>query len=306
MEKEFTIKSTEIKGPFSLRCTLESDQRSKEIWEWNGERCERSDRIDKKPCRIIITQVGNIREPEIKVYILSPEKITENTIDIAKNYIISSFGLSDDLEDFYSKFRKDKGLSQAIKRFYGLRLMRDFNPFETLITGICSQNTSIKQWNLMIRNLINNFGEVFEIERKKYKLFPKPVDLAIDEEKLKKCGLGYRARYVKIAAEFVNSGKLDLKKIARLNNEEARKKLMSLKGVGEKVADYVLLYGLGRSDTLPVDVWIRRILKRYYSVEIGEDKISPSSIRNFAQQRFGKYTGLAQVYLFYYARISKE
>jgi N-glycosylase/DNA lyase len=116
---------------------------------------------------------------------------------------------------------------------------------------------------------------------------------------LRRCLLGYRAPYVKAVARQIAGGEFDLDGLNRLPYEVARRQLLALPGVGEKVADCVLLFAYGKGEAFPVDVWVKRAVERWY---LGGRRRTERQIREFARSRFGALAGHAQQHLFYYAR----
>ena len=121
----------------------------------------------------------------------------------------------------------------------------------------------------------------------------------VTEDELRECKVGFRAPYIKNATEAVYSGTVTKEKLDSLDIAQARELLMTIKGVGEKVANCVLLFGLGRREAFPVDVWMKRIMEQMYFD--GKDT-KKSDIEAFAVNKFGDLGGYAQQYLFDYAR----
>ncbi|MEG1656006.1 MAG: DNA-3-methyladenine glycosylase [Christensenellaceae bacterium] len=193
---------------------------------------------------------------------------------------------------------------EALKkgRIYGcgLRLLNQ-EPFETLISFIVSANNNIKRIRGIIEKICVLCGEAFVFEGKTYYQFPLPKALAaLSIEQLKQCGSGYRAPYIKAAAQAVYDG-FDLEATRKMPYHDAKKELQKLMGVGPKVADCVLLFSLGFSDAFPADVWVKRVLKDVYGF-CGNDK----QIYKYAKQKFGEHAGIAQQYLFFWYREQKE
>jgi N-glycosylase/DNA lyase len=171
--------------------------------------------------------------------------------------------------------------------------------WECLISFILSSNNNVKRISGIVERLSERFGE----DMGGYYVFPTPHALAqAGAEGVAACGAGYRAEYVAEAARAVASGTLDLECLPRLGYAEAQAKLMKLLGVGEKVADCVLLYSCVYREAFPVDVWVRKAVTSYYPTA-GK---TPKEIHAFADRRFGKLAGLAQQYLFYFERCIKE
>ena len=121
------------------------------------------------------------------------------------------------------------------------------------------------------------------------------------EEALRECGLGYRARSLHRAAARLAEGELDLEEMRVLSNDELREALCGFYGVGEKIANCVMLFGYRRLDGFPVDVWIERIMREHYHRSFGKKAALPA-IEKFGRRHFGPYCGYAQQYLFHYAR----
>lgn len=235
------------------------------------------------------------------------------------------FGIDDDLESVYSTIMKDDHVAQAIQRFYGLRLIRQ-DVWECLVSFVIATNANIPRIRAMVSNLSERFGEKTSFEGTAYSLFPSPESLAgAPDEDLARCGLGYRARFVKSVAETVSSGKVDLEELRLLDYERARDLLVerilgekTLLGIGRKAADCVLLFSCGKDSAFPIDVWMAKVLFRYYpqlfdgetAKRLGahvakERKLSPreyDAISSSMRRYFGEYAGYAQQYLFHDAR----
>ena len=153
----------------------------------------------------------------------------------------------------------------------------------------------------LVINLTKKYGDKIDSFGSELYSFPKPEMLAeATLEDLYLCGAGYRAPYIKETASMIADGFI-LNGLKQLSYLEARKKLTELKGVGNKVADCVLLYSLGFSNAFPLDVWIKRVIHNLYGFESEKD----SEILGFIEKTFGKYAGIAQQYLFYYVKENK-
>lgn len=171
----------------------------------------------------------------------------------------------------------------------GIRILRQ-DEWEALCSFIVSQNNNIGRIKKIIARLCEKFGEPFESGGKIYYSFPKAETLACaGESELFSCGTGFRAKYISDAAKRVASGETDLGLIAAMDDEAAREELMKICGVGPKVANCALLFGFHRLSSFPIDVWIKRVLDKYYKngIDLGD---------------LGDYAGVAQQYLFYYER----
>lgn len=229
-------------------------------------------------------------------------------------FVWSYFRLDDDLPSIYSRIRKDRYISEAVKRFHGLRLMRQ-DPWECLISYICATNKNIPAIKDMISNMCIRFGKKIPVENEMFYTFPKPHDLAeASLKELRLCKLGFRAERVKTAAKLVSNGAFNLEALKTLPYENAKKELMTLLGAGPKVADCVLLFSLDKLEAFPIDVWMKRIMLEHYAshfeplfVEKAKAKKSLSpreyeTINSFGRKYFGEYVGYAQEYLFHFKR----
>lgn len=225
---------------------------------------------------------------------------SENEIEGWINY----FDLNRDY-DKIKKFllRKDKVLKPAIEEKWGVRILnQEFH--ETLISFIISQNKQIPHIKHLVRRISENYGSYLgSVNGEDYYSFPSCSVLGtITEEDFREMKTGFRAPYLADAVLKLCSGELKETVFKGVEEEEARKKLMTVKGVGEKVANCVMLFSLGYRAAFPIDVWIKRIMEELYFN--GED--TPKDvIAKFAKENYGEYGGYAQQYLFCYGRDNK-
>ena len=201
----------------------------------------------------------------------------------------------------------DPRLEEIIQEHSGLRILnQDF--FETLISFIVSQNKQIPQIKQVVKNLSTELGSRFDVtmisrlSSEFDAFFPTVEELyAASEEDVRATKCGFRAPYIMDAASKVMSGLVTEKMLREMSTDEAREKLMSIYGVGEKVANCVLLFGLGRREEFPVDVWMKRICEYLYY----DAPTAKNIIEKDAKERFGEYAGYAQQYLFIYGQKKK-
>jgi N-glycosylase/DNA lyase len=167
----------------------------------------------------------------------------------------------------------------------------------------------------MLLNLSRKFGEKTVLDQCTFYTFPTAEKLAkADMKELADCGLGYRAKYVSETAKMVAGGNLKIENLKGQDYEKSRGKLLSLPGVGLKVADCVLLFSLGKLEAFPVDVWIKRAIIRHYASHFEKEFIEKVSLKKsltkaeyekislFGRNYFGKYAGYAQEYLYHFER----
>ncbi len=198
------------------------------------------------------------------------------------------------MKDFYEKFKKDKYISKLIEFGYGLRLMRDLDVNYRIIESLITQNNNLKRIRKIDKLLREKFGNGYTYDLNKL------ANAKVSQ--LKAIGLGYRAEYIKSIAKAILSNKLDIEEIKEMPTEEARKKLMEFKGIGPKVADIILGFGLGKRDVFPADVWLKRAIAREYF----NGKASEKQIRKFALDYFGEHANLVHVYIYYFERKRKK
>lgn len=197
--------------------------------------------------------------------------------------------------------KKDGKLSDAIKTMWGVHILKqDF--FETLISFIISQNKQIPHIKQIVENISREYGRFLgEIDGRQFYSFPDCHTLkAVGEEELRNLKTGFRAPYICDAAKKVSDGVITEELLYAMDGAEAMEHLMEIKGVGEKVASCVLLFGLEKREEFPVDVWIKRIMEEMYF----HGDTSREEIRRKAMEMYGAYGGYAQQYLFYYGKIN--
>jgi N-glycosylase/DNA lyase len=238
--------------------------------------------------------------PSLNVHVTGLD-VDQDTAQDVKAHLIELFRLQDDLPSFYRKFQTEK-VSTAFKEFSGLRLMKASNPYESLICSICSQHSSVEQWNRTVRCIRASFGDRFNLPNGvTFHSFPSPERLAkAPVTRLENCRAGYRAKYIVSVSKMIVNGSLDLDKLKQASYEGAKNQLMGLPGIGPKVADCFLLYGLGQTRAAPVDVWIHRIVPKVY---FQGARMTKDEVGKFLRKRYGEWAGLAQLYLYHYGRM---
>ncbi len=193
----------------------------------------------------------------------------------------------------------DPIMAEAISFAPGIRILKqDF--FEMLMSFILSQNNHIPRIKGLIQKLSQEYGT--PLERGFYS-FPTPKQLArVSEEGYRSLGCGFRGRYLADAVEKVLTGGFSSGDLEKLSTEELRQQLMSICGVGQKVADCILLFSFGRYEVFPTDVWINRVFSHAY---YGGKKLGAKELQESAAEKFGGDAGFAQQYLFHYGRERK-
>jgi N-glycosylase/DNA lyase len=230
--------------------------------------------------------------------------------DLGISFIERYFRFQDDLPKILKNIDRDEYINAAIRELFGLRLIRQ-EPWECLISYICATNANISRIKDMIRGLSRMLGEKILFKGKTFYTFPTRKALAGTTLKnLLNCNLGYRAKNILKIAKLIHNNQFNLEGLKRLTYDKGRHQLLTLKGVGPKVADCILLFSQDKLEAFPVDVWIKRIITAYYTQHIPQTRLhlkDGQSLKNkqiseFGRQYFGRYAGYAQEYLYAYYR----
>lgn len=206
-----------------------------------------------------------------------------------------------DLGSILVAFPDDPPMREAVAACRGLRLLRQ-PPWECLASFICSSAKQIMHIKGIVGALCRTFGQPVQVPpgMEPAWAFPTVERLAAaSDAQLRKCMLGFRARYLSGTARKLAAGELDLSLLRGMSLEQARAQLLTLPGVGVKIADCVLLFAYGFHEAFPVDVWMSRALRKFY---FADRRVGLAQLRRFACSHFGPHAGYAQQYLFHYMR----
>lgn len=242
---------------------------------------------------IAFNRVINVKKEGNKII------LSNTNIEDYNNIWYDYFDLGRDYGLIKNELSKDEVLKEAIKFGNGIRILKQ-DIWETLISFIISTNNRIPMIKRAIENLSESYGEYLgEFNGKKMYSFPKPNVLAnLNEEDIRLCKTGFRAKYILSAAKKISNDKDYFNRIKKLDTTGLREELKTFKGIGPKVADCIMLFSFSKYDSFPIDVWVKRIMEYFYlDKEFGLKKI-----QDFGQQKFKDLAGFAQQYLFYYAR----
>lgn len=291
-----------IDSLIDLDLTQTSGQTSQPPWIKSGDVFSQVVMVGEKPVVFNAKQSGEYLDFDFK------GDITQNEALSTMKYI---YDLDFDLDKFYKYLSNHAELAEMSSFCRGLRLFLAPDPFECIISSICSANNSIKRWTKSISDIkcrwgceydgfytfpdISDFSDIFLDDDEESDLCGR-----CDSNNLKSCGVGYRAPYMRKASQLITL-ETDLSEIPKMSYEEAFETVLELPGVGPKVADCILLYGFNFKEAFPSDVWIKRIVSHLYFE--GKD-ISVAKVRDFGMEEFGEYAGYVQLYMFHYARKS--
>ena len=214
-----------------------------------------------------------------------------------------------DLKRDYKKIKEelskiDENMKTSIEYGKGIRILNQ-DLWETIISFIISANNNIPRIKGIIEKLSKKYGKELEFEGKKYYTFPTPKELEnVTVEDYRSLGLGFRDIRLYETTKMILEKKVDLQELRKNPNTfEVREKLLTLSGVGPKVADCILLFSdLKRFEVFPIDVWVRRVMNDLYIKNPDETKVSKKQIEKIANEKFGSFAGLAQQYLLYWRR----
>ncbi|QCJ48591.1 DNA-3-methyladenine glycosylase [Haloprofundus sp. MHR1] len=295
----------ELAGEFDLQATVESGQSY--LWNradggmydelvayggdhWYETVVPRIDGVSDEQAVLRVRQVGGPATGRLE---------WESNVD-AVPLLTHLLRLDDDLDAILDATPDDPLLRRAYDAYRGMRLVRD-PPFACLVSFICSAQMRVSRIHGMQMAMAREYGDRIEFDGETYYAFPTPAQLAErTEDELRELSLGYRAPYVQRSAEMVASGEAHPDEALGLDYEDARESLTRFVGVGDKVADCVLLFSLGFLEAVPLDTWIQTAISDHYpDCERGNYRETSRAIR----ERFGgEYAGYAQTYVFYYLR----
>ena len=222
-----------------------------------------------------------------------------------KETVEKYFDLNRDYQKIKHKLEKiDENMKKSIEYGQGIRILNQ-DLWETIISFIISANNNIPRIKGIIERLSKKYGKEIEWKNTKYYTFPTAKDLEnVTVQEYRELGLGFRDIRLYETTHMILDKKVDLEEMKNNpNTMEVREQLLSLSGVGPKVADCILLFSdLKRFEVFPIDVWVRRVMNDLYIHNEDETKVNKKQIEKIAQEKFGDLAGLAQQYLFYWRR----
>jgi len=224
-------------------------------------------------------------------------------LDMNEKKTFNFFRLDDNFEKISYELKKDQIVRQAIELNPNLRLLRQ-DPFQCYISFIASSNSNIPNIKLRLNNLCKKFGQKITIDNVDFFLFPEPNVLAKASIKdIQKCGLGYRSKSVKNASLSVINGEIDFEELKKTDYYNAKSELTKISGIGNKVADCIMLFSLEKLEAFPLDRWMLRVLQKYYTekFQISTKTITEKThkeLHDLIVQYFGCNAGYAQQFLF--------
>ena len=287
-----SIEEDSISGPIDLQATLESGQTF--LWNRTPGTAYRTDPpLESTPWYETVHEgsVIAVRQTETGL----EWKASENV----ESVIRTRLGLEDDLDAILSAFPDAPVIDTAVERYRGLRLVNE-PVFETLVSFILSAQMRVERIHQLVNTLRREFGPEIRFEGESRYGFPRPEVLArVPESEFRDLGLGYRAPYVRKTAEMVAEDGLETASLAAKPYESAREDLTGFVGVGNKVADCVLLFSLGFDEAVPLDTWIGSAIEEYFP-DAASDSYEETSAA--IRRRFAPHPGYTQTYVFHHLR----
>ncbi|WP_227354151.1 DNA-3-methyladenine glycosylase family protein [Haladaptatus salinisoli] len=288
-----SIPVADLPGGFDLQATVESGQSY--LWRREDGRMYETARAYGGGAWYYTVVEGEVVRARQRDGLLEWESTTD-----AEPLLFSLLRLDDDLDAIVDATPDDPLVEEAYEAYRGMRIVRD--PFfPCLVSFICSAQMRVDRIYGMQTALAREFGDEIEFDGKTYRDFPTPERLAAaTEADLRDLNLGYRAPYVRKTAELIASGEASPNDVRGRAYEDARDAAKVFVGVGDKVADCVLLFSLGYLQAVPLDTWIRGAIEDHYPhCERGSYAKTSRAIR----EQFGdEYAGYTQTYVFHYLR----
>ena len=284
-EQEYQIENQES---FELKHIFDCGQ----CFRWNEE-------DDKSYTGVFKGNVLNVKKDNNTIYFKGI--VNGNIKDIVEDYF--------DLNRDYTKIKKtlskvDNNIKKGIEYGEGIRILNQ-DLVETILSFIISANNNIPRIKKIIERLSESYGTKIVWNKKNYFAFPSLKQLEnVSVEEYRNLGLGFRDKRIYDTVHMLLNNQVDYKKwYDEKNTLKVREELLSLAGVGPKVADCILLFSdLKRFDVFPIDVWVRRVMNELYIKNSDETKVNKKDIERIAYQKFGNLEGIAQQYLFYWKR----
>lgn len=251
------------------------------------------------------TYIGVVKNNVIKVQklgnVIKFKSVGEDELQpLVEDY----FDLTRDYEQIKQTLSNiDNYMKQSIQYGKGIRILNQ-DLWETIISFIISANNNIPRIKGIIERMAKAYGKEIVFEEKRYYTFPTVEELAKAKvQDLRKLGLGFRDKRVYETTSLIKEKKVDLSELKKQEYQEVRETLLTLPGVGPKVADCILLFSsLKKWEAFPIDVWVRRVMNELYIHNPDESKVKKEQIEAIAKEKFGLLAGIAQQYLFYWKR----
>jgi N-glycosylase/DNA lyase len=220
------------------------------------------------------------------------------------------FRQDDNYDKIIYEISQNERIRNIVQKYPGLRILRQ-KPIQCIFSFLCSSNNNIPRIRLMLRNLSKKFGKKIVFDDMEFYTFPDIKSLCnASIQDLLSCGLGYRSRFVLNSAKDISDKIINIEFLKNTKYEFAKEELLKLDGIGEKIADCILLFSFDKLEAFPIDIWIIKFLcqnlQQITKTEINLNfKISPNQYKKISKEirdRYGKYSGYVQQYIYYNIR----
>ena len=239
--------------------------------------------------------IGTVNKPKVKIEIYSSSKLNKDEKNELLKELNWRFCFDEDITDFIKLAKRNKILKKTFKYVYGMRECSLNSIYELLVISLVLQNTNVKRTRTMLRNLLEKYGTRVKFDNKELFVFFRPETIAkVKEKELWDCKLGYRAPYIKSISQSFANKKINEYELRKMDKENAKEKLMELKGIGPYSADIILSEGLRYHDILVLDIWSQKIFSK---VLFGDEKHSKEQILKKAEKLWNGWKGLAGRYI---------
>lgn len=274
--------------PFDLDSTLFSGQTFR--WRRDGDWYD----------AVVFGNVIKLRTVDDGIEFISSQDNADAIAPLLRDY----FSLGIDLDEVYIALSRDENFTGPIEKYRGMRVLRQ-DPWETTLSFLCAQNSNVQRITKNVEDLCETFGLSVTLGEHSRHTYPTPESLAnAGEQALRDLGLGYRARFIESVATEVAEGNTDLWALREAEYGEALDVLTSLNGIGDKVANCIMLFSMDKPEAFPVDTHIAKGIREWYADTHGLKPTDTKRIRAWAQTRFGQYAGYANHYLFHSRRMT--
>lgn len=244
---------------------------------------------------ILKDRVVKLKQENDNLYITSNNE--ENLENVIKYYL----DLNRDYEKINNKIiLNNPDLKSSIEKSNGLKMIQQ-DKFETIISYIISANNRVPMISKVVNNISEKYGKEVMFENKRYYLFPTPQEMRdCTKEELRNLKTGFRDEYIYEIVNKINNKTFDLQNIDTMNTNDALAYLMNNKGIGEKVASCILLFGYARFDVFPIDTWIKKYMLENHNIKTIKE------IKKYSIDHYGENCGLALQYMFNAKRNKNE
>ena len=221
------------------------------------------------------------------------------------------FRQDDNYNEIMDEISHNENIRKLINLYPGLRILRQ-DPIQCIFSFLCSSNNNIPRIRTILKNLSKKFGDKINIDNIDFYTFPSIQKLCnATIQDLLLCGLGYRSKFILNTAKHISENNLNLEDLKNAKYEVAKEELLKLDGVGEKIADCILLFSLDKLEAFPIDTWIIKFLHENFNKSLKTDtkmmnKLSPNKYKKISKElrnHYGKYSGYVQQFIYYNIRV---